>query len=128
MLRVVLPVRSRATAWASFDGRDRVQLQPGYCVTVRASRYPFPTIVSGPTEYIDSVSRTLKWNVREQQKPFEHLLSTPTRRQYNYDTNLDILSSKLTAVQARRIPSGNYDFDPYQPPDQDYDIDYDEAE
>lgn len=94
VLRVNLPTRSRSTAWASFDGRHRTQLFPGYYVTVRASQFPFPTIVSSPTEYIDSVSRTLKWNVRQQQKPFEHLLSTPTRKQYDDDTGSEDYVSK----------------------------------
>lgn len=74
VLRVTVPKNSRSTAWASFDGHDRMEIKPGYCVTVSASRFPFPTIVSSPTEYIDSVSRILKWNVRQHQKPFEHLL------------------------------------------------------
>lgn len=125
VLRVTLPARSRATAWASFDGRNRFQLQPGYCVTVRASQYPFPTIVSSPTEYIDSVSRTLKWNVREQQKPFEHLLSTPTLRQYN-DDNHDLLSSKLDAENAKFLPLPADNQALHLFPDKEYDIDYDD--
>lgn len=88
VLRVNVPLTSRATAWASFDGRHRTQLHPGYYVTVHASQFPFPTIISAPTEYIDSVSRTLKWNVRQHQKPFEHLLSSQTRQLYKND-NLD---------------------------------------
>lgn len=130
VLRVNLPIRSRATAWASFDGRHRCQLQPGYYVTVRASQFPFPTVVSTPTEYIDSVSRTLKWNVRQQQKPFEHLLSTPTRQIYN-DDNLDILSLKLDATYYNSLRSPQeHDDDPnsYQLEEKEYDIDYDEDE
>lgn len=76
VLRVTVPKKSRSTAWASFDGHDRMELRPGDYVTVSASKFPFPTIVSSPTEYIDSVSRTLKWNVRQQQMPFEHLLQS----------------------------------------------------
>ncbi|VVT47037.1 uncharacterized protein SAPINGB_P001512 [Magnusiomyces paraingens] len=87
VLRVTVPKHSRSTAWASFDGHDRTELKPGYYVTVKASQFPFPTIVSSPTEYIDSVSRTLKWNVRQQQKPFEHLLSKESRRKYQ---NIDL--------------------------------------
>lgn len=123
VLRVSLPVRSRATAWASFDGRNRLQLQPGYYVTVRASQFPFPTVISSPTEYIDSVSRTLKWNVRQQQKPFEHLLSTPTLRQYNDDT-LDLVSSKLDGdyYNSLRTPRDQQDTAP------EYDIDYSDDE
>lgn len=71
VLRVCVPKTSRATAWASFDGHERVRLEPGHYVTVKASQYPFPTIISSPTEYLDSVSRTLKWNVRQAQKPVQ---------------------------------------------------------
>lgn len=87
VLRVTVPKRSRSTAWASFDGHDRTELKPGYYVTVSASQFPFPTIVSSHIEYIESVSRTLRWNVRQQQKPFEHLLSKESRRRYQ---NLDL--------------------------------------
>lgn len=89
VLRVSVPTGSRSTAWASFDGHDLTELKPGYYVTVTASQFPLPTIVSSSTEYIDSVSRTLKWNVRQQQKPFEHLLSRESRRRYQ---NLDLRS------------------------------------
>lgn len=106
VLRVNVPHAARtSTAWASFDGRHRTQLHAGYSVTVRASQYPFPTIMSAPTEYIDAVSRTLKWNVRQQQKPFEHLLSKETRQQYN-DDNCDDNEDENDTV---------------------YDIDYDDA-
>lgn len=124
VLRVNLPLRSRSTAWASFDGRNRFQLQPGYFVTVRASQFPFPSITSSPTEYIDSVSRTLKWNVRQQQKPFEQLLSTPTLKQYNND-NLDMITSKLDQTQFGMNGRRGY-FDMQGLQDDEYDIDYDE--
>lgn len=116
VLRVNVPLTSRATAWAAFDGRNRTQLQPGHYVTVRASQFPFPTIISTPTEYIDSVSRTLKWNVRQQQKPFEHLLSSQTRQQYK-DDNMDIFASHGTAI------GPGHEHDSFE---NEYDIDYDE--
>ncbi|ODQ77655.1 hypothetical protein BABINDRAFT_41143 [Babjeviella inositovora NRRL Y-12698] len=82
-LKVKLPARSRSTAWASFDGRARVELKKGDYVMVKASLYPFPTIVASNTEFIDSVSRTLNWNVREQQKPFVHMLSEKNQKSYH---------------------------------------------
>lgn len=33
-------------------------------VTIAASQYPFPTVLSSHTEWIDAVSRTLRWNSR----------------------------------------------------------------
>ncbi|KAK9459886.1 ATP-NAD kinase-like domain-containing protein [Lipomyces oligophaga] len=70
LLKVCVPRGARNTAWASFDGRHRVELRSNDYVTVTASQYPFPTVTASTMDYIESVSRTLKWNVREQQKPF----------------------------------------------------------
>lgn len=69
-LKVKVPQGSRLTAWASFDGKVRTELQHGDYVTVQASPFPFPTVISSKTEYIDSVSRNLHWNERKQQRPF----------------------------------------------------------
>ncbi|KAK9451999.1 ATP-NAD kinase-like domain-containing protein [Limtongia smithiae] len=76
MLKVSVPLGARNTAWASFDGRHRVELRAGDYVTVTASQYPFPTVMAGPMDYIESVSRTLQWNVREHQKPFKDDVDT----------------------------------------------------
>jgi len=63
-LTVQVPGRSRATAHCAFDGRGRVELRQGDYVTIAASQYPFPTVLSRPTEWFDSLSRTLRWNSR----------------------------------------------------------------
>ncbi|KAK9359223.1 ATP-NAD kinase-like domain-containing protein [Lipomyces starkeyi] len=76
LLKVSVPRHARNTAWASFDGRHRVELRSGDYVTVTASQYPFPTVSASTMDYIESVSRTLKWNVREQQKPFKDYVDT----------------------------------------------------
>ncbi|KAL6453037.1 UTR1 NAD(+) kinase [Candida maltosa Xu316] len=70
-LKVKTPNSSRGTAWCSFDGKVRTELKKGYYVTIQASSFPFPTVVSTKTEYFDSVSRNLHWNVRQQQKPLK---------------------------------------------------------
>ncbi|PHH87645.1 hypothetical protein CDD83_8601 [Cordyceps sp. RAO-2017] len=71
-LRVAVPRSSRATAYCSFDGKGRVELRQGDHVTITASQYPFPTVTRTDTEWFDSVSRTLRWNVRAAaQKPFD---------------------------------------------------------
>ena len=53
------------------DGKGRVELKQGDCVTITASQYPFPTVVRTDTEWFDSISRTLRWNVRATQKAFD---------------------------------------------------------
>ncbi|KAF7563514.1 hypothetical protein G7046_g637 [Stylonectria norvegica] len=71
-LRVSIPRNSRATAYCAFDGKGRVELRQGDHVTISASQYPFPTVTRTDTEWFDSVSRTLRWNVRAAaQKPFD---------------------------------------------------------
>lgn len=90
-LRVCVPFNSRSTAWASFDGRGRVELKRTYSVRfcysfysrltshaegdhikITASKYPFPTVCADnqSTDWFHSISRTLKWNERERQKSF----------------------------------------------------------
>lgn len=64
LLRVSVPRNSRATAYCAFDGKGRIELKQGDHVTITASQYPFPTVVRADTEWFDSVSRTLRWNVR----------------------------------------------------------------
>ncbi|KAF3922460.1 hypothetical protein AA313_de0207135 [Arthrobotrys entomopaga] len=64
LLRVNIPEGSRATAWCSFDGRARLELRQGDYITIAASKYPFPTVLSQPQEWIDSIQRTLQWNKR----------------------------------------------------------------
>jgi NAD+ kinase len=63
-LRIAVPRGSRATAYAAFDGRGRIELREGDYVSIAASQYPLPTVLSRETEWIDSISRTLRWNTR----------------------------------------------------------------
>ncbi|KAF2140481.1 uncharacterized protein K452DRAFT_327363 [Aplosporella prunicola CBS 121167] len=72
LLRVAIPRNSRATAHCAFDGKGRVELRQGDHVTIAASQYPFPTVLSRPTEWFDSLGRTLRWNMRgAQQKAWD---------------------------------------------------------
>ncbi|KAL3460796.1 ATP-NAD kinase-like domain-containing protein [Aspergillus heterothallicus] len=63
-LRIAVPVGSRSTAYCSFDGKGRVELRQGDYVTVEASQYPFPTVVSNNGEWFQSIQRALRWNTR----------------------------------------------------------------
>lgn len=67
LLKICVPRSSRSTAYASFDGKGRVELRRGDFVQVEAGRYPFPTVVGeGGTggEWFESVRRALRWNNR----------------------------------------------------------------
>lgn len=73
VLRVGVPYDARTSSWASFDGKERVELHPGDYVTISASRFPFPCVLPltrRRTDWIDSISRTLQWNSRQKQKAF----------------------------------------------------------
>jgi NAD+ kinase len=76
VLRVCVPRSSRATAYISFDGRNRVELRKGDYVEIQASRFPFPTVIKEEGEWIDTVCRTFQWNQRERQKPFGPIKET----------------------------------------------------
>src|SRR5271163_979533 len=82
-LRVCVPRTSRATAYVSFDGRNRVELRKGDYVEVQASRFPFPTVIKEEGEWVDTVCRTFQWNQRERQKPF----SSPRNRSDDDDSD-----------------------------------------
>lgn len=63
-LKIAIPTHSRSTAYCSFDGKGRIELKQGDFVTLEASQYPFPTVMSGSNEWVESVQRALRWNVR----------------------------------------------------------------
>ena len=67
-LRVFVPRSSRATAYCAFDGKGRVELKQGDYVTIQASQFPFPAVLSRQTEWFDSIARTLRWNSRGAQQ------------------------------------------------------------
>ena len=63
-LRIAVPNKSRSSAYCSFDGKGRIELKQGDYVTLEASQYPFPTVMTGNNEWVESVQRALRWNVR----------------------------------------------------------------
>lgn len=86
-LRIAVPRNSRATAYCAFDGKGRVELKQGDHVTITASQYPFPTVTRTDTEWFDSVSRTLRWNVRAAaQKPFDASGISPSGEEEDDDS------------------------------------------
>ncbi|KAI9847655.1 MAG: hypothetical protein M1838_000801 [Thelocarpon superellum] len=73
VLRVGVPHDARTSSWASFDGRERVELHPGDYVTVSASRYPFANVMrqdQRSEDWINGIRQTLQWNSRKRQKEF----------------------------------------------------------
>lgn len=83
ILQIKVPERSRSTAWAAFDGRERIEIKQGQFVSVKASIFPFPTVKSPHNGYFASVSRVLNWNTRKEQRSFKHLLSDKNQRMWD---------------------------------------------
>ncbi|KAF9977203.1 hypothetical protein BGZ73_006676 [Actinomortierella ambigua] len=71
-LRICVPAASRTTAWASFDGRHRQELDRGDSVMITASKYPACTIcrTDQSTDWFKGLTEVLNWNSRALQKPF----------------------------------------------------------
>lgn len=96
ILTIKVPKDSRSTAWCSFDGKNRLELQKGDKVYIRASQYSFPTIEARKTEFIDSIRRSLNWNQREQQKSLGHLLSGKNKSKYEKEIETKTQMKKRT--------------------------------
>ncbi|KAM7209158.1 ATP NAD kinase [Naviculisporaceae sp. PSN 640] len=74
VLRIGVPYDARTSSWASFDGRERIELKQGDYVTISASRYPFAAVQPPGRrgeDWINSISAKLGWNTRQKQKPFK---------------------------------------------------------
>lgn len=74
VLRVGVPYGARTSSWASFDGRERLELFPGDYVTISASRYPFASVQAQgkrSEDWVNSISGKLGWNTRQKQKSYK---------------------------------------------------------
>ncbi|KAI1469767.1 ATP-NAD kinase [Daldinia caldariorum] len=71
VLRLGVPYNARTNSWASFDGRERIELFPGDYVTISASRFPFASVQPRgrrSEDWVKSISAKLGWNTRQKQK------------------------------------------------------------
>jgi len=69
VLRVQVPYNSRGNAWASFDGKDRKQLNAGDALLCSMAPWPVPTACEGDSthDFLRSVCEGLHWNMRKKQ-------------------------------------------------------------
>ena len=72
-VKVVVPLDSRYPAWASFDGKHRIQLNHGDSITIQKSQLNMITVdpCSCPCSSLNwfkKLSNTLHWNVRARQR------------------------------------------------------------
>ncbi|XP_029686679.1 NAD kinase b isoform X2 [Takifugu rubripes] len=68
-LMITLSPDARNTAWVSFDGRKRQEIQYGDCIKITTSCYPVPSICCHDLVYdwFESLAECLHWNVRKRQ-------------------------------------------------------------
>ncbi|KAJ0011993.1 hypothetical protein NQD34_012968 [Periophthalmus magnuspinnatus] len=68
-LMITLSPDARNTAWVSFDGRKRQEIQHGDCIKITTSCYPVPSICCYDLVYdwFESLAQCLHWNVRKRQ-------------------------------------------------------------
>ncbi|CAL8344154.1 unnamed protein product [Merluccius merluccius] len=73
-LMITLSPDARNTAWVSFDGRKRQEIQHGDCIKITTSCYPVPSICCHDLVYdwFESLAQCLHWNVRKRQAGLAH--------------------------------------------------------
>ena len=72
VLTIKIPQESRGTAWISFDGKNRQELQRGDSIIVTTSIWPVPLIckTEETSEWFMNLTDIFNWNKRERQKSF----------------------------------------------------------
>lgn len=72
-LKICVSPDSRNSAWVSFDGRNRQELQLGDSLRVTTSIYPVPSICAEDqiSDWFESLAECLHWNVRKKQRQFD---------------------------------------------------------
>ncbi|MBN3298563.1 NAD kinase b isoform X2 [Amia ocellicauda] len=68
-LMIMLSPGARNTAWVSFDGRKRQEIQHGDSIKITTSCYPVPSICCHDLVYdwFESLAECLHWNIRKKQ-------------------------------------------------------------
>lgn len=141
-LRIAVPYNSRSTAWASFDGRGRVELKQGDHIKVTASKYPFPTVCAEnqSIDWFQSISRTLKWNERQRQKSFvvveegeeeqetgkkqSQTSSKNKSKGFEAPSSKDVTKARKTALDGDDEDDEDDDAEPHEPDEEEaFDID-----
>ncbi|XP_064610741.1 uncharacterized protein LOC135474966 [Liolophura sinensis] len=79
-IKLLVSPEARNSAWVSFDGRNRQEIQQGDSVRITTARFPVPSVCK--TDQIDdwfnSLAECLHWNVRKSQLPLSSRNSTGT--------------------------------------------------
>ena len=72
-IRIRVAANARNTAWVSFDGRSRTELQLDQTIQCSVSPWSVPTVCkrSETADWLVSLRKNMHWNRRTQQKPFK---------------------------------------------------------
>ncbi|KAF9665642.1 hypothetical protein SADUNF_Sadunf16G0144200 [Salix dunnii] len=68
-IRIQVPFNCRSPAWASFDGKDRKQLEAGDALVCSMAPWPVPTACQNDStnDFLRSIHDGLHWNLRKTQ-------------------------------------------------------------
>lgn len=108
-LRIAVPHRSRSSAYCSFDGKGRIELKQGDYVTLEASQYPFPTVMKGTNEWVESVQRALRWNVRGAEQKGWDASTDEDGHSEEWDIDIDNSGAAYAATDSGIGPSEDGD-------------------
>ncbi|KAK6175252.1 hypothetical protein SNE40_013755 [Patella caerulea] len=77
-IKLMLSPEARSSAWVSFDGRNRIEINQGESLRITTARYPIPSICAKDqmNDWFDGLAECLHWNVRKQQKSLPSMSST----------------------------------------------------
>ncbi|KAG0663414.1 NAD(+) kinase [Maudiozyma exigua] len=102
-LKIKVSLKSRGSAWASFDGKGRIEIKPGDFIKIKCSCFSFPTVDSTDEQFIRNISRTLNWNVREEQKSFANLLSTKNKENFSLELKAKKTDDSETSLSSSSV-------------------------
>ncbi|OMJ13606.1 putative kinase [Smittium culicis] len=78
-LKIEVPLDSRNTAWVSFDGRNRLELNRGDYIKVSPSNFPVPSMnhpdCNKGNEWFENLTQSFNWNTRMRQKQMGILIN-----------------------------------------------------
>ncbi|PRT53927.1 ATP-NADH kinase YEF1 [Wickerhamiella sorbophila] len=73
LLHLGVPYDARSSSYVSFDGKERVELGLGDCLTITASSFPFPKVMApnaSTAAWVQRLGNSLHWNELRRAKAF----------------------------------------------------------
>lgn len=73
LLHLGVPYDARSSSYVSFDGKERIELGLGDCLTITASPFPFPKVMApsaSAANWVQRLGNSLHWNELRRAKAF----------------------------------------------------------